>query len=370
MAYLRGVGVSAQGTGSPLSATRAGGTRSERSNSMDNAPPMLAEPASEAAGDGPRGCASASSTTSCTHTGSAARSAGTTALPTSSPSQATRYHRHDAPMGSRGNGAPPVRRGRRRRAADGELSARRQAHHAPALLFGLGVLVHLLRHGRRYDVVHTSSFPYFSLLAAAIARPLRGIPHRGRLAGVLVAHLLAELPGALGAVGWAVQRLCLAVRQHAFCFAELTAERLRANRVNGDVEVLKGLYAGDLSPRRPATADPWWSSRRDLSGEAADARDRGDRPGAGVMPQLTAAHLRAWAEWDKAAQLIADLGLGDVIEMTDFVERPVLEAAMAKALCLLHPSSREGYGLSWSKPPPRAFPASWSLARIMRRLNW
>jgi glycosyltransferase involved in cell wall biosynthesis len=31
--------------------------------------------------------------------------------------------------------------------------------------------------------------------------------------------------------------------------------------------------------------------------------------------------------------------------MADFVERPVLEAAMARAACLLHPSEREGYGM-------------------------
>src|SRR4029077_14221394 len=41
----------------------------------------------------------------------------------------------------------------------------------PPLVFGLGVLWHLLRRGRRYDVVHACAFPYFSLLAAAIARP-------------------------------------------------------------------------------------------------------------------------------------------------------------------------------------------------------
>src|SRR3954453_18817766 len=39
----------------------------------------------------------------------------------------------------------------------------------PPLVFGIGVLWHLLRHGRRYDVIHTASFPYFSLLAAAVA---------------------------------------------------------------------------------------------------------------------------------------------------------------------------------------------------------
>src|SRR6516162_3736471 len=42
----------------------------------------------------------------------------------------------------------------------------------PPLVFGLGVLAHLLRRGRRYDVVHTASFPYFSLLSAAAARRL------------------------------------------------------------------------------------------------------------------------------------------------------------------------------------------------------
>src|SRR5438477_7161511 len=43
----------------------------------------------------------------------------------------------------------------------------------PPIVFGLGVLWHLLRHGSRYDVVHTCSFPYFSLLAAACVRPRR-----------------------------------------------------------------------------------------------------------------------------------------------------------------------------------------------------
>src|SRR5271170_1314492 len=44
----------------------------------------------------------------------------------------------------------------------------------PPLAFGLGVLAHLARHGRGYDVVHTAAFPYFSLLAAGLMRPRRG----------------------------------------------------------------------------------------------------------------------------------------------------------------------------------------------------
>src|SRR5215471_12374519 len=44
----------------------------------------------------------------------------------------------------------------------------------PPLLFGLGVFLHLARHGGRFDVVHTASFPYFSLLAASSLRSRRG----------------------------------------------------------------------------------------------------------------------------------------------------------------------------------------------------
>src|SRR2546430_9422316 len=43
----------------------------------------------------------------------------------------------------------------------------------PPLVFGAGVLAHLLRRGHGYDVVQTASFPYFSLLAAAVARRAR-----------------------------------------------------------------------------------------------------------------------------------------------------------------------------------------------------
>ena len=53
-----------------------------------------------------------------------------------------------------------------------ELYAGGRRRIAPPLRFGAGVLAHLARHGRRYDVVHTASFPYFSLLAAAAVRPL------------------------------------------------------------------------------------------------------------------------------------------------------------------------------------------------------
>jgi hypothetical protein len=52
------------------------------------------------------------------------------------------------------------------------LYARGRRRILPPLVFGAGVLAHLVRHGHRYEAVHTASFPYFSVLAAALTPPL------------------------------------------------------------------------------------------------------------------------------------------------------------------------------------------------------
>src|SRR5205085_9854970 len=90
----------------------------------------------------------------------------------------------------------------------------------PPLVFGAGVLGHLLVRGRRYDVVHTASFPYFSLLAAGALRPLMGF-------GLVVdwhevwsrSYWREYLGRAGGAAGYAVQLVCARIPQRAFCFS-------------------------------------------------------------------------------------------------------------------------------------------------------
>ena len=107
-----------------------------------------------------------------------------------------------------------------------------QRRIVPPLVFGAGVLWHLLRHGRRYDVVHTASFPYFSLLAAALARPLR----RFRLVvdwhELWTRELLARVPRAASAGGSAApcRRSACACRSARSASRSCTRAALRARR--------------------------------------------------------------------------------------------------------------------------------------------
>jgi glycosyltransferase involved in cell wall biosynthesis len=217
----------------------------------------------------------------------------------------------------------------------------------PPLVFGAGVLWHLLRHGGRYDVVHTASFPYFSLLAAGLVRPLR----RFRL--VVDWHELwsrdywVEYLGAIGGrIGNAVQALCLRVPQRAFCFSRLYAARLRASRVKGELTVLEGEYAGPLEPREPVPADPVvvFAGRHipekrvpALVPALALARER--------IPGLRGAILGDGPERGEVLRLRAELGLEEALDVPGRVEPDRVESELARALCMVLPSSREGYGL-------------------------
>ncbi|MGH3993792.1 MAG: glycosyltransferase, partial [Pseudonocardiaceae bacterium] len=122
----------------------------------------------------------------------------------------------------------------------------------PPLAFGAGVLWHLLRHGRRYDVVHTASFPYFSLLAAGLLRRLCGYGLVVDWHEVWSAAYWRMYLGRLGGlVGRAVQKVCMRLPQRAFCFSRLHRDRLLAGGLRGPVMVLEGEYAGDLTPPEP-----------------------------------------------------------------------------------------------------------------------
>jgi glycosyltransferase involved in cell wall biosynthesis len=217
----------------------------------------------------------------------------------------------------------------------------------PPLVFGAGVLWHLLRNGGAYDVVHTASFPYFSLLAAGLARP------RGRFRLVVDWHelwtreyWLDYLGPVAGRMGNAIQALCLRVPQRAFCFSALHGRRLREARVNGPLTVLEGEYDGPLEPREPLPAEPVvvFAGRHipdkrvpALIPALALARER--------VPGLRATIYGDGPERDEVLRLRRQHDLEDVLDVPGFVDAECVETALARALCMVLPSRREGYGM-------------------------
>jgi glycosyltransferase involved in cell wall biosynthesis len=216
----------------------------------------------------------------------------------------------------------------------------------PPLLFGAGVLWHLLLRGR-YDAVHTASFPYFSVLAAVIARPVHGFDLVVDWHEIWTRDYWREYLGRLGGwVGYMVQRICTRVPQHAFCFSQLNLDRLEAEGVRGEVERLPGLYAGPGPAREPGTAEPvvLYAGRH-----IPEKRVPVLVPALAVVrqqaPELRGAILGDGPERPTVLRAIATHGLEDAVCAPGFVSADELERTLRRALCLVLPSRREGYGV-------------------------
>jgi glycosyltransferase involved in cell wall biosynthesis len=217
----------------------------------------------------------------------------------------------------------------------------------PPLVFGLGVLWHLLRHGRRYDVVHTCAFPYFSLLAAALLRPVK------RYALIVDwfevwsrSYWHDYLGGLQGRIGALVQRACAAVPQRAFCFSELHAARLRAEGLRGQITVLRGLYAGPSEPAPVRAADPLVvfagrliPEKRVTLGVAAVVK------AAEQIDGLRGVFYGDGPEMGSLRRAIVEHDADAIVSAPGFADGELLDADMRRALCMLSPSRREGYGM-------------------------
>jgi glycosyltransferase involved in cell wall biosynthesis len=228
----------------------------------------------------------------------------------------------------------------------------------PPLLFGAGVLWHLLRKGKRYEAVHTCSFPYFSLLAAAAVRPLHGYELVVDWFEVWSrSYWLDYLGGVQGRVGAAVQRLCARVKQRAFCFSELHARRLGEEGFVGPRTVLRGLSDG-AAPLAPIRADPLVvfagrlipEKRAPLGVEAVALAAR-------QAPGLRAIFYGEGPERKSLDAAIVRCGVQDTVSAPGWAERETLERDMRRALCVLLPSRREGYGLVVVEASAKATPS-------------
>jgi len=217
----------------------------------------------------------------------------------------------------------------------------------PPLVFGLGVLWHLVRPSARYDVVHTASFPYFSLLAAGLVRRLRGYRLVVDWFEVWSRKYWREYLGPVGGrIGETVQALCMRIPQRAFCFSRTYAARLRNSGVRGRVTVLEGAYTGSLETREPRPAEPVvvFAGRHIPEKRApalvpalALARER--------IPELRGEVYGDGPDRPEVLRLRAAHGLEGVLDVPGFVASERVDEAIVRALCLVLPSEREGYGL-------------------------
>lgn len=221
----------------------------------------------------------------------------------------------------------------------------------PPLRFGRGVLGHLLRND--YDVVHTCSFPYFSLLAAGLARSRPLFVDWFEVWSA--AYWRGYLGGPAGLVGWAVQRACARVPQQAFTFSSLHASRLVAEGLRSEPIRLGGLYAGPLPDRGARASGPAGDAAareplvvfagRHIPEKRVPAIPAAIALARARVPGLRALILGDGPEREAVLAAITAAGVGDCVTAPGFVSAEEVSAAIGAAACLLLPSQREGYGL-------------------------
>lgn len=217
--------------------------------------------------------------------------------------------------------------------------------------FGWGVLRHLFTHRKTYDVVHTAAFPYFSLLAAAVAlKGSRTLLITDWYEVWSRTYWRRYLGRASGFVGWVVQRLCMRVRQHAFVFSDLHARRLIAEGFRGKVTKLTGLYSRDEA--LTGTHDGAYPSEplvvfagRHVAEKQVTAIPAAIAAARNRLPGVRALILGDGPEWPMLRNAITAAGVADIVDAPGFVPREQMLEALGRAACLLLPSLREGYGL-------------------------
>jgi glycosyltransferase involved in cell wall biosynthesis len=229
----------------------------------------------------------------------------------------------------------------------------------PPLRFGVGVFRYLLRHRRRFDVVHTAATPFFGLIAIGLLR------RSGRYRLVVDWHEVwtraywQEYLGRVGGwVGWRIQRWCARIPHRAFCFSRLHARRLREEGYSAEPTVLEGEYAGpvDLAQRDPTDPVVVYAGRH-IPEKRVPELVRAFRVVRDRTAELRCVIFGDGPDRPEVLRLIDELDLSQAVEAPGFVDGDEVDQALRKATCLALPSRREGYGLVVVEASARGTPS-------------
>ena len=223
------------------------------------------------------------------------------------------------------------------------------------LRFALGVFRHLVLHGGRYDVVQTPAL-HLSLIAVLAARAIRRYGLVVDWFEVWRRDYWLEYVGPLwGRLGWLGQRLTVRSPQTALCFSRLHADRLRTLGFRGQVTLIEALRSFDPANGEPAPAEPLVVfAGRHIPEKRPTAVVLAVATAREQLPELRAEIFGDGPERDAVLRLIDEHGLDDVIHAPGFADADRVQAALRRALCLVHPSVREDTASSWSRRPPSA----------------
>jgi len=220
----------------------------------------------------------------------------------------------------------------------------------PAVAFGIGTFLWLVRRRREFDAVLVASFPFFSLLAIRGALVGAGTPMFVDYFEVWSLNYWRTYAGRIrGSIGAVIQRLCIGLTRFAQVFTVEGAQQLRSHGFRGDVDVLAGLLTSDRSGKIKSANSP---ESPVVLFVGRHVKHKGVRllpeiliSARASMPELKMVIVSDGPERREVENDVARLGLSDAIEFTGSVSDETLRLLFEQASCTIVPSLREGYGL-------------------------
>lgn len=250
-------------------------------------------------------------------------------------------------------GEPPTDEPFRVRAVSPRLDlydSRGVRRSAAALSFAWHLFRALRRSRHDYDAVVVSALPVLNVFAARAAlwgsrtlviadylevwRRRQWLEYAGRVTGT---------------VAWALQRAAIALTPVATCHSDLSARRLRAEGLRGDLLVSPGLIEAEITaasdcapPSRPPFA---LYAGRHIADKQVETIPAAVAEARAIVPDLRLVILGTGSSTPEVERAIDAVDGRSWSELRGFVTQADLETLMARAAVLVNPSRREGYGL-------------------------